>query len=83
MILHLTRHLNQTALYTARRRQVIGTATCIGYGKVGWFGNLIVDASYRRHGLGKQLLQKALQVLQAKGVTTVGCTRIYIWLVLW
>ena len=23
----------------------VGIATCISYGKVGWFGNLIVDAS--------------------------------------
>jgi predicted N-acetyltransferase YhbS len=52
--------------------KVVGAATCISYGTVGWFGNLIVDSHYRKHGLGRQVLEQALRVLQAQGVATVG-----------
>jgi ribosomal protein S18 acetylase RimI-like enzyme len=51
---------------------VVGTATCVSYGQVGWFGNLIVDSRYRRQGLGNRLLEHAIHILQSKGVVTVG-----------
>ena len=50
----------------------VGIATCISYGKVGWFGNLIVDQTSRRKGAGRMLVQHALDYLHAKGVETVG-----------
>jgi GNAT superfamily N-acetyltransferase len=50
----------------------VGIATCISYGKVGWFGNLIVDETSRRKGAGRMLVQHALEYLHAKGVETVG-----------
>ena len=50
----------------------VGIATCISYGKVGWFGNLIVDEANRKKGAGKMLVQHALDYLHAKGVETVG-----------
>ena len=50
----------------------IGLATCIGYGQVGWFGNLVVDEGYRQRGAGTQLVQHAISYLRTKGVTTVG-----------
>jgi len=50
----------------------IGIATCISYGKVGWFGNLIVEESYRNQGAGTQLVKHALKYLQSTGVSTVG-----------
>ncbi len=50
----------------------VGIATCISYGKVGWFGNLIVDETSRRKGAGRMLVQHALDYLHAKGVETVG-----------
>ncbi len=50
----------------------LGIATCINYGKMGWFGNLIVREKYRRKGAGKALVQHALDYLQSTGVKTVG-----------
>lgn len=50
----------------------VGVATCISYGKVGWFGNLIVEEAYRKRGAGTQLLKHALKYLQSTGVSTVG-----------
>lgn len=50
----------------------IGIATCIGFGSVGWFGNLIVDEKYREKGVGSLLVNHAVNYLQGKGVKTVG-----------
>lgn len=50
----------------------VGIATCVSYGKVGWFGNLIVDPSYRKKGAGGMLVRHAVDYLHAKGVETVG-----------
>ncbi len=60
------------ALVLLDEGKVVGAATCISYGKMGWFGNLIVEDSYRRHGLGKQILEQTLKVLRDKAVETVG-----------
>ena len=37
-------------LYDGAKR--LGIATCISYGKMGWFGNLIVKEEYRNRGAG-------------------------------
>jgi GNAT superfamily N-acetyltransferase len=50
----------------------VGIATCISYGKVGWFGNLIVDPASRKKGAGSMLVQHAVDYLHAKGVETIG-----------
>ena len=50
----------------------IGIATCISYGKVGWFGNLAVKETYRKRGAGTLLVQSAVNYLKDKGVTTTG-----------
>jgi GNAT superfamily N-acetyltransferase len=50
----------------------IGIATCISFGKVGWFGNLVVKKEYRGKGAGSLLVQHAIDYLQGKGVETVG-----------
>jgi GNAT superfamily N-acetyltransferase len=52
--------------------QPIGIATCISFGKVGWFGNLIVKANQRKHGAGRLLLEHAINYLKGKGVETVS-----------
>ena len=44
----------------------VGIATCISYGKVGWFGNLIVDETSRRKGAGRMLVQHALALFTCK-----------------
>ncbi|MCW3997520.1 MAG: GNAT family N-acetyltransferase [Candidatus Bathyarchaeota archaeon] len=50
----------------------IGLATCVGYGRIGWFGNLVVKKEFRDQGAGGFLLKKALTYLRNKGVQTIG-----------
>ncbi len=50
----------------------VGIATCISYGKVGWFGNLIVKEEYRGKGAGSLLVKHAIDYLQCEGVETIG-----------
>ena len=50
----------------------VGMATCISYGKVGWFGNLIVKEEYRGKGAGSLLVKHSLDYLQSKGVESIG-----------
>ncbi len=50
----------------------VGMATCVSYGSVGWFGNLAVNAEFRRKGAGTLLLEHAIEYLKAKGASTVG-----------
>jgi GNAT superfamily N-acetyltransferase len=50
----------------------VGIATCISYGNIGWFGNLIVKRNTRNHGAGSQLVKHAIEYLRSKGVKTIG-----------
>lgn len=50
----------------------LGIATSISYGKVGWFGNLIIKEEYRNKGAGSFLVKHAVDYLHDKGVETVG-----------
>ncbi len=50
----------------------VGVATCISYGEVGWFGNLIVKEESRNHGTGSLLVSHAINYLRDKGVETIG-----------
>ena len=50
----------------------VGIATCISYGKVGWFGNLIVQEDYRHRGAGSNLVTHAIDYLHDNGVQTIG-----------
>lgn len=50
----------------------IGLATCISYGKVGWFGNLVVKKAYRKQGAGALLVNHAVSYLKSSGVATIG-----------
>lgn len=54
------------------KSKTLGLATCISFGKVGWFGNLIVEETQRKHGAGTMLVEHATNYLQSLGVTTVG-----------
>ena len=50
----------------------LGIATSISYGKVGWFGNLIVKEEYRKEGAGTFLVRHAADYLKNKGAETIG-----------
>jgi len=49
-----------------------GIATSVSFGKVGWFGNLIVKEDYRKEGAGSLLVRHAIDYLKNKGVETIG-----------
>jgi len=50
----------------------LGIATCVSYGKVGWFGNLIIKEGNRKKGGGTALVTHAIEYLHTKGVETIG-----------
>jgi GNAT superfamily N-acetyltransferase len=50
----------------------IGIATCISFGRLGWFGNLIVSEKYRKKGIGSLLVKHSIDYLNSKGAKTVG-----------
>jgi hypothetical protein len=52
--------------------QRIGLATTVSFGKIAWFGNLIVDEDRRRRGAGSLLVTRSLDYLRSIGVKTVG-----------
>lgn len=50
----------------------LGIVTSINYGKVGWFGNLVVREDIRREGAGRILANHAMNYLKNLGVETIG-----------
>ena len=50
----------------------IGIATTVGFGKVGWFGNLVVSEKRRKEGAGSTLVKHAIEYLAGKKVETIG-----------
>lgn len=50
----------------------VALATTVSFGKIGWFGNLIVRGEYRGKGAGNLLTKHALEYLRSKDVETVG-----------
>jgi len=50
----------------------VGIATCISYGKIGWFGNLIVRNEIRKRGSGSLLVKHSVRYLKAKRAETIG-----------
>jgi len=55
-----------------RGQKRLGIATSVSFGKVGWFGNLVVEEDVRREGAGSLLIKKAIDYLRNKGVETIG-----------
>jgi len=54
------------------RQERLGIITCISFGKVGWFGNLVVKADARKEGAGNLLTTHAVNYLKSKGAKTIG-----------
>ena len=50
----------------------IGLATTVNFGRVAWFGNLIVNKSYRKRGAGSQLVEYSIGYLTSNHVKTIG-----------
>ncbi len=55
--------------------QIVGTVTTIRYGySFSWIGMVLVDPDFRQKGIGQQLLQEALQLLQAEETVKLDAT---------
>jgi len=50
----------------------VGIATSVSFGRLGWFGNLIVHSGKRQKGGGSLLVNHALKYLTGKRVKSVG-----------
>jgi ribosomal protein S18 acetylase RimI-like enzyme len=50
----------------------VGIATSVSFGKVGWFGNLIVKEVQRKKGAGTFLVKHAVKYLKRRCVETIG-----------
>jgi len=50
----------------------VGIATCVSFGRVGWFGNFVVKEACRRRGAGALLIKSAVEYLQSAGAETIG-----------
>jgi GNAT superfamily N-acetyltransferase len=50
----------------------IGLVTNVSYGKLAWFGNLIVDEKHRNRGAGSLLVEHSLEYMKKRNVRTVG-----------
>ena len=65
--------LEQDGCFVAfQAQEPIGIATCVSYGKIGWFGNLAVKEECRKRGIGTFMVKQSLKYLREKGVETVG-----------
>jgi ribosomal protein S18 acetylase RimI-like enzyme len=49
----------------------VGLVTAAGYEATGWIGNLIVEQEYRRRGIGRRLMQRAIGYLEAAGLASL------------
>ena len=59
-------------LMLVNKKDPVGLATCINLGKIGWFGNLVVQETYRKQSAGAQLIKYAVTYLKGKGANTIG-----------
>jgi ribosomal protein S18 acetylase RimI-like enzyme len=50
----------------------VGVATTVNFGKTAWFGNLIVEESYRGKGAGALLVKHSIKYLKAKNAKAIG-----------
>jgi len=50
----------------------VGIATAVCFGKIGWFGNFIVDEGHRDRGAGSMLVKHAIKYLESREVETIG-----------
>ena len=51
--------------------QPAGTTTTCAFGPVGWLAMVLVDAQYRGQGIGRALLEHALEHLDNRGIASV------------
>lgn len=66
--------LSAGGMFVAVQQQVVcGTVACFAFGRVGWIAMMLVDEPYRGRGIGRRLMEFALQHL---GANDVDCIRL-------
>lgn len=50
----------------------VGIATNVSFGKIAWFGNLIISEKYRKKGVGSLLVKHSIEYLRNKKVKSIG-----------
>lgn len=59
------------SVVVTRRGRVVAIGSGMPYGRLGWVGNMVVDAGHRRMGLGSEVLRAVIEHLEG-----AGCTRL-------
>lgn len=55
--------------------QIVGTVTAVRYGgRFGWIGMMLVSPTLRRQGIGRQLMQQAIDLLQSEDTVKLDAT---------
>jgi GNAT superfamily N-acetyltransferase len=68
-------HSPEACMVATYEGQIVGTVTTIRYqDSFSWIGMVLVDPDFRRQGIGQELLQKALQLLQAEETVKLDAT---------
>jgi len=70
----LLRSFPQGCLVQREAGRALGYITSVRHEKSGWIGNLLVSREARRRGIGKTLMESALEALTKSGVETVWLT---------
>lgn len=63
---------NGLSFVAVRGDEVVGTVMALTQGKVGWVAMMLVDASARRQGLGKALMERCLDAGGQRGLEVFG-----------
>lgn len=50
----------------------VDIASTVSYGKIDWFGNLIVSENWRGKGAGSLLVRNSIKYLKNQNVETIG-----------
>lgn len=51
--------------------QPVGTAVACVFGRVGWIAMVLVDPAYRRRGIGRRLVEHAIEHLERRSVRSI------------
>jgi ribosomal protein S18 acetylase RimI-like enzyme len=62
----------QGCLVLLHNQERLGIVTSVSFGKLGWFGNMIIKEEFRGNGAGSVLVDHAMDYLKNKGVETIG-----------
>ena len=60
-----------TSVVAEEDGKIVGSILCGHDGRQGYFYHVCVEESYRRHGIGKTMVVKAMEALREEGINRV------------